>query len=474
MSPEEFDNYLTLVGSLLRIGGKQRERIARELRTHLDDRLEDLLARGVPREEAIRQALAEFGDAAGLAADFVSLSRNRKRRWLMRVTTASVAATILIALGLITFWPGSNAGPGVARLVAQAPGLEDGAGADPFGVGEAKSATPDVAASLNQRVDIDFIETPMKDVFSFLGQKHGIVFHVKSKPIVDNGINVDIPLTHSFSQIRLKTYLDLLLEELELVYYEKDDLLVITTEEDAASTMEVRVYDCRDLLTMPSAAHSRGKLGAGMGMPGMAPGMMMPGGYGESYGSEYGGAGSSGYDPNVGGGGFTPPGASGAFPGGAGAAAPGGGEESGFGAPADAGQPASPGPTPGLPGAGGVGSIPRRTKSADVMPQMGGFGGGSGGGMMGGPGMVSGGTAAEPARPRSPEDQKAEELIEIITTAVDVDTWQEMGGPGTIGQYNGLIVVSQSARTHAKIEKVLDMLREAAGLPKPTKPLVVR
>ena len=85
-----------------------------------------------------------------------------------------------------------------------------------------------------------------------------------------------------------------------------------------------------------------------------------------------------------------------------------------------------------------------------------------------------GGMAAEPARPRSPEDQKAEELIEIVTTAVDVDTWQEMGGPGTIGQYNGLIVVSQSARTHAKIEKVLDMLREAAGLPKPTKPLVVR
>jgi hypothetical protein len=132
MSPEEFDNYLTLVSSLLRIGGKQRERIARELRTHLDDRLEDLLGRGVPREEAIRQALAEFGDAAGLAADFVSLSRNRKRRWLMRVTTASVAATVLIALGLITFWPGTNAGPGIAQLAAQAPEEEGRKKADPF------------------------------------------------------------------------------------------------------------------------------------------------------------------------------------------------------------------------------------------------------------------------------------------------------------------------------------------------------
>jgi hypothetical protein len=94
-------------------------------------------------------------------------------------------------------------------------------------------------------------------------------------------------------------------------------------------------------------------------------------------------------------------------------------------------------------------------------------GGMSSGGSFGGP-------PPAPERPRSPEDQKAEELIQIITTAVDVDTWAEMGGPGTIGQYNGLIVVSQSARTHAKIEKVLDMLREAAGLPTPTKPLVVR
>jgi hypothetical protein len=176
MSPEEFDNYLTLVGSLLRIGGKQRERIARELRTHLDDRLEDLLARGVPREEAIRQALAEFGDAAGLAADFVSLSRNRKRRWLMRVTTASVAATILIALGLITFWPGTNAGPGVAQLAAQAPG-----GGDPFG----EETTPAVAGTgqgkgtiaekLNRRSQkLRFVGTPLTDVLSFVGAEFDV------------------------------------------------------------------------------------------------------------------------------------------------------------------------------------------------------------------------------------------------------------------------------------------------------------
>jgi len=35
--------------------------------------------------------------------------------------TFSVAAIVLFALGLIVFWPGRNAAPGVAAVVAQAP-----------------------------------------------------------------------------------------------------------------------------------------------------------------------------------------------------------------------------------------------------------------------------------------------------------------------------------------------------------------
>jgi hypothetical protein len=91
-----------------------------------------------------------------------------------------------------------------------------------------------------------------------------------------------------------------------------------------------------------------------------------------------------------------------------------------------------------------------------------------GSGMAGGPGM------GRPQRPLSEQDQKAEQLMEILTTAVDPQSWTEQGGPGTIGQYNGLIVVSQSARTHTKVEKVLEMLREAASRPKSPKNPVVR
>ena len=109
MSDHEFENYLALLSRLLRLSGKQRDQISEELRAHLEDRLDELIARGVSHEAAVRQALEEFGDAAGLAGQFVAISRNRKRRWLVRLTTFSVAATLLLAAGIAIFWPGRNA-----------------------------------------------------------------------------------------------------------------------------------------------------------------------------------------------------------------------------------------------------------------------------------------------------------------------------------------------------------------------------
>ena len=47
MSEREFEHYLSLLGSLLRLRGGQRAEIAEELRQHLDERLADLQAAGL-------------------------------------------------------------------------------------------------------------------------------------------------------------------------------------------------------------------------------------------------------------------------------------------------------------------------------------------------------------------------------------------------------------------------------------------
>jgi hypothetical protein len=556
MSQQEFDNYLALLSRLLRISPHERDRVAEEFRSHLEDRLDELLARGMPRDEAVRQALEEFGDAAGLAAELVSINRHRRNRWIMRLTTASVAAVVLIAAGIVTFWPGHNAGPGAAALVAQAPTKPEpekknpDKQADPFaGEGGQRVIPPGdlgitLAHRLNQRTDAEFIETPLNDAIRFIGSKSDLQIIIKHKRLEEAGINADVPITLQLKNVRLSTLLDVMLEDLGLVYTEKDDLVVITTPDDAQATMEVRVYDCRDLLTMPT-----------VNMPKSRP--MLPG---EPAGIPNGIEPAAG-DPHSG---LTPPSAP--QPGGPardGAslprrdpfAPPGGSSDLGgrgfvglnvdetephglgvlvlgvtYGGPADwAGirkgdvitavtdKPcknlaqlheilvaATPGEALAFtitPGGGGAAlkmtvkvdaiqsgpksgdpfAVPGRPRT-DVLPQAAGLGGvaapsapgGAPGGMMGGVGGGLGGMQPHAQRPMSPEEEKAEQLIDIITTAVNPDSWDVMGGPGTIGEYNGLVVVSQSARTHTKIEKVLNMLREAANLPTSGAAKVVR
>ena len=248
MSDREFENYLALLTRLLRLGGKQREQIAGELRAHLEDRLSELMASGMPRDEAVRLALEEFGDAAGLAASFVSVSRNRRRRWLMRLTTFSVAATVLLAAGLAIFWPGRNAGPGVAMVSAQVAKRTGEKVAET----RTEAGNPDVAQALNRRMDIHYRETPLKDVAAHLTTETGVTFHLKAKKLEEASVSPDTPMTCQFRNIRLSTFLELMLDELELTYVEKDGLILITTPEDAESKMDIRVYDCRDLLAMPT------------------------------------------------------------------------------------------------------------------------------------------------------------------------------------------------------------------------------
>ena len=61
MPEQDFELYLSLLSRFLRLQPAQRDEVADELRDHLDQRLEELAARGLSREQAIHKALEEFG-----------------------------------------------------------------------------------------------------------------------------------------------------------------------------------------------------------------------------------------------------------------------------------------------------------------------------------------------------------------------------------------------------------------------------
>src|SRR5215831_10486378 len=119
MSDREFENYLTLIGRLLRLSAAQREAIGAELRDHFESRLIELTSRGMSHDAAVQIALEEFGDAAGLAAQFSRIAQTRKRRLIMRCTLASAAALAAALVVAISLWPENHAAPVLNQAVGQ-------------------------------------------------------------------------------------------------------------------------------------------------------------------------------------------------------------------------------------------------------------------------------------------------------------------------------------------------------------------
>ena len=474
-----------LLNRLLRIAPKQRQLVAEEFRAHMEDRLDDLLDRGIDRDQAVKLALEEFGDAAGLAAQIATLSWNRKRRWYMKVSAFSVAGLAAAVLLAIALWPESQRLPATATAIAQQPAGK--------GKGKMRAAPqPSLDEKLAKRMDADFLDTPLKDVLEFLTQSNGVQFYTNRRALTDENLALDTPITISLKQVRVDTILDLALEQVSdnLAWQDRDGVLIISTLAALEGATEVRVYNCRDLLAMtsPQPGMMGGMGGMGMGMEGMMmpgmPGMGMPG-------RRMPGAAPGGIGPDVEGGSPSPPPpgvGSGSLDSGTGPAAPGLTPRAGstdFPEEPRSGDDA-PRPTESL-------TPPRADRSevnrsqpesiateliADRSPLAQGLGGGGAagpgmmaGGGMGGPmaGMMGGGMGMASSRPEPQTDheRRAARLMNLITTAVDPQSWQEMGGFGTISEYEGLIVVNHSARTHKKVESVLTMLRESAGLPVP-------
>src|SRR5687767_1074724 len=121
MSERDFDIYLSLLARMLRLSAGQRAAIEDELRDHLAERLDEFLGRGMTREEAVRAALEEFGDAAGLAQRFTSIATLHRRRLIMRYSFASLAALAVGATVVLSILPERNDVPVQGVAVAEQP-----------------------------------------------------------------------------------------------------------------------------------------------------------------------------------------------------------------------------------------------------------------------------------------------------------------------------------------------------------------
>ncbi len=88
-----------------------------------------------------------------------------------------------------------------------------------------------IAEALKQPTQIEFVETPLKDVIDYLKDLHHIEIQLDSAALKEEGIDENTPVTKNLKGISLRSALKLMLDEMHLTYVIHNDVLLITSQE---------------------------------------------------------------------------------------------------------------------------------------------------------------------------------------------------------------------------------------------------
>lgn len=103
-------------------------------------------------------------------------------------------------------------------------------------------------AALEQPIDLDFQNVPLKDVVIHLQELLGIPIVLSLKKLEEAAVSADTPITHKLAKKSARDHLQLLLKQVALDFLVRDEVLQITTPEDVEFQLDTRIYDTRQLI----------------------------------------------------------------------------------------------------------------------------------------------------------------------------------------------------------------------------------
>jgi len=89
--------------------------------------------------------------------------------------------------------------------------------------------------ALDEPTEMDFVETPLKDVAEALEIRHAIRISLDDQSLPAAGVGLDTPITYNTKGVSLNTALGEILQPRKLSYIIDNGRLLITTAEKAKS-----------------------------------------------------------------------------------------------------------------------------------------------------------------------------------------------------------------------------------------------
>ena len=128
-----------------------------------------------------------------------------------------------------------------------------------------------ILRELHHATNLDVVEMPLKDVVNYLAELHNIPIMLATKKLEEADIRPDTPVTKTLRGVTLRSVLRLILKDLELTYLIQDEVIQITTPEDASIQLSTKVYPVGDLVVPVSPPQGAGGVGGMNGGSAMNP-----------------------------------------------------------------------------------------------------------------------------------------------------------------------------------------------------------
>lgn len=108
--------------------------------------------------------------------------------------------------------------------------------------------------ALREKRDFEFTKLPLFDALKQLAEPHQVQLSIDHKALADEGVRIDAPVTCSAKGLSYKAALKLLLDEQDLTYVIRHEVLLITTKTEAENLLAIKVYPVFDLVVRPPDA----------------------------------------------------------------------------------------------------------------------------------------------------------------------------------------------------------------------------
>jgi hypothetical protein len=126
-----------------------------------------------------------------------------------------------------------------------------------FNVGKWSEHSDRIDVALNgplTEVGLNFTDVPMLEAVNFLREVYQIEVQLDLQALDDLGLSPDDTFTANIRHVSLSSGLKMLLKQHDLTYIIADEVLLITSEDEALARLSVRVYPVGDLL-QPKEGH---------------------------------------------------------------------------------------------------------------------------------------------------------------------------------------------------------------------------